>query len=933
MRLCVRTILLLTLLSHAWLSSAAPLTIYDDQLQNGFLDYSYGGAAGDINFASTAQPYAGTKSIAFAGNNFNAVAAAHPTVDYSTASYPTLHFWVHGGTVGGQQLRVYLELDGGVVAQAELDSYIAGGAIVANAWREVTVSLTGAPLSYNGSFDRIDIQSDIGGAQPVLYIDEVTLEQPVAVSALLQVEHGVSVASMTSDRFTWRDSAGKQRVAVLAHNDGQVGPSSPDGYVNHGGALRQYSFVMPDNSTRTATVTTYGNGGYGGFGYVVSHRGDGTSGIPGVDDSPLGYAFTGSFQRVFEGRHHAIFRFTQNYPRYSSTTANPANTQYNVPVTIDWVFATGRDNPLWAITYNLSGVPVNALNDDSRAPYGELNIDGAGATDISGVAWGDRYKFTSTTAPLTLNSDWTWNVANSVPYVKLWIASTNATMGTVLTQRMNEQDAGGGRNPFYHDMTVNWGKTSANGNAGGAYKMPYQGEWPYQANAYSIGTAMSNPNARLTWGTQYGFLGQQAYVVNDGVVQTAPGWDKKSYSTYIVLGAHTTDPVGAQVTQIETIAGLTLSATLGSVVTSGPAGINRAETVTYVPAGYNHVYGALTFTANSNRLDANIAVSNGTSKNPLFIIKSYSGALPTLVKLRGVALVADTDYFASVRADASELWLTLAANLTGATNRLEINPGAGAVAVRGDMSGDGKLDLVLRNYATGQDALWIMNNTAFTSIVDLPALPNLNYRFEGTADFNADGNNDIVLRNYSTGQNALWLMNGTALSSVIDLPALPNTAYRFEGTGDFNADGKPDIILRNYSTGQNAIWVMNGTSVSSIADLPALPNTNFRFESAGDFNADGKPDIVIRNYSTGQNAVWLMNGTALASTVDLPALPNVNYRIDAVGDISGDGKTDLIFRNYTTGLNAVWVMNGTALSSVADLPALPNLNYEFCGPR
>ncbi len=210
---------------------------------------------------------------------------------------------------------------------------------------------------------------------------------------------------MVSDRFTWTDSAGKPRVASLAHNDTGAGPGGV-----RGGALREFQYRMPDDSTRIAGVTNYGNGGYAGFGYVVSHAAN--SSCIG-DDSPLGGYFAGTWQRIFEGRHHAIFRFTQNYPRNCSTTL-PVVAR-TVPVTIDWVFSTGRDNPLWAVTWDLSGVPVNTFWDDSRAPYGELNIDGTGAADIDGVAWGDRYRFTSTAAPVTLDSSWTWNVANTVP--------------------------------------------------------------------------------------------------------------------------------------------------------------------------------------------------------------------------------------------------------------------------------------------------------------------------------------------------------------------------------------------------------------------------------------------------------------------------------------------------------------------------------------
>jgi len=647
---------------------AQDVSIYDDVLQNGFLNYSYGGQPGDIDFGSTAQAHGGAKSIAFTGNAYNAISFAHTTQAFSTASHPTLRLWVHGGASGGQQLRLFLQLNDAVVAQAELDSYISGGALAAGTWREVTVPLGQAPLSYAGSFDRIDLQSDAGGGQPTLYVDDVSLVAGVAQGVgVLQIERGVTVASMVSDRFTWSDSASKPRVAVLAHNDGQVGPTAGV-YENRGGALREFRYQLPDGSTRVAGVTNYDNGGYGGFGYVVSHAANSTC---IGDDSPLGYSFPGLFQRVFEGRHHVIFRFTQNYVRNCSTTL-PVQ-QRTIPVTIDWVFATGRDNPLWAITFDLSGTPVNTFFDDSRAPYGELNIDGQGFTNIDGVAWGDRYRFTTTTAPVTLNSQWTWNVPNTVPYVKLWIASTNATMGLVQTQPLSQQDAGGGRNEYYHDLTPYWNKTSAMGNAGGADVMPWQDSWPYQATSFSIGSFASSNNARLTWGTQYGFLGQQTYDTRNGLVATAPGWPKKSYSTYVVMGTHTADPVGAQVAQVETVSSLALSATLGSVVTSGPAGNARADNMTYVPAGYNPVYGALAFLANANRLDANISVGSGTLRKPLLILGGYTGATyPTSVKLGGVSLASDVDYFASIRSGANELWITLNRDLSGAVNHLEV---------------------------------------------------------------------------------------------------------------------------------------------------------------------------------------------------------------------------------------------------------------------
>ena len=776
----------------------------------------------------------------------------------------------------------------------------------------------------------------------------------VAASAFAQTspivkEHDVTnvVGGMLSDRLTWYDASGQPRVAVLAHNNPSqqgfvVGPGG-----SNGGELREFHYQV-SGQTRIVAASSKQTGG---FGYVVSHPYGTEACVGGHDSSSFGHFTSGTWTRVFEGRHHVIFRFQQNYPRYCTTGAAAEN---DLPVTIDWVFSTGRDNPLWAITYDLSGLSgANVLNDDSRAPYGELMFDGStdpNLTDtIGGVAWGDGNKFTSLTVPVTMDSDWDWSQPNTVPYVKLWMQNADATMGIVQTQTLAQQDAGG-----YFDATP-WGTTSAGfGKAcgpalvgpGNDHKMPCDFNWDYQSINYEFADNSTPTNSpRLAWGTEFGFLGQSSYPVNGNhenwggpySMAMASGYPlpskKKSYSTYVVLGTNSSGPVEAQVAQIENIQSLGLTASIGSVLTGGAGGVNRTvgvndPAVTYAPAGYNHVYGALAFSASNNLLDANISVGNGTLNHPLIIVSGYTGVFPPIVKFNGTALTSDVDYFASQRTSPNELWITLNRNLAGAANDLQLG-----VIASGDFSGDSRNDLVLRNYSTGQDAIWIMNGTSLSSIVDLPALPNTSYRFEGTADFSGDGKPDIVLRNMSTGQDALWIMNGTSLSSIVDLPALPNTNYHFQGTGDFNHDGHPDIMLRNYSTGQDALWIMNGTSLSMIVDLPALPNTNYQFAGAADFNGDGNIDIVLRNYVTGQNALWLMNGTSLSTIVDLPALPNTSYRIDAVGDFNGDGKPDIVWRNYSTGQNAVWIMNGTSLSMIVDLPALPNTNYQFGGPR
>lgn len=695
MRLALGIIAALAFANHA---HATDLVIYDEAFRNGFTgDYSYGGG---YDFASTTVAHGGTRSVAFAGNDFNAVSFTNPGQTFAVSAYPVLHFWIHGGTTGGQQLELFVCSDASAssCADAPLDGFVAGGAIAANQWREVTVPLASPPLSLGGSIGRIDLQNQVTpGVQPTLYIDDVSLvgtggggpdalfadgfDTPQAANLLVD-EHDVSAGGMTSDRFTWRDASGQPRVAVLAHNDAGTGPGG-----THGGELREFRYET-GGGTRIVRASS---SAASGFGYVVSHPISEDHCAAGPDTSMLGHLRAGTWTRVFEGRHHAIFRFHTTYPRYCTTSA--PGTEYDVPVTIDWLFATGRNHPLWAVTWDLSAVPVNALEDDSRAPYGELLFDGSDSegahSTIAGVGWGDRYQFASTTNPVTYDGAWTWNVPNTIPYVKLWTAGVDATMGTVQTQTIAQQDAGG------YFGTDRWGTTSADGDAcppgedgASAHSLPCSYNWPYQSINYSMGEVVGESNdtptnnTRLAWGTNFGFLGQAAYYVQGSQFwggtlpdATAPGWPKKSYSTYVVLGTHTSDPVGAAVGEVETVQTLALSASVGSVATSGPAGVDRADTVTYSPAGYDHVYGALAFVAAGNALDATITVGGGrTLRHPLVVVRGYaSGAYP-VVRLDGAALTMDVDYFPSMRAGAQELWITLNRDLAASGHSLEIVP-------------------------------------------------------------------------------------------------------------------------------------------------------------------------------------------------------------------------------------------------------------------
>src|SRR5882724_8635937 len=249
-----------------------------------------------------------------------------------------------------------------------------------------------------------------------------------------------------------------------------------------------------------------------------------------------------------------------------------------------------------------------------------------------------------------------------------------------------------------------------------------------------------------------------------------------------------------------------------------------------------------------------------------------------------------------------------------------------AVVKIGDFDGDGKADIVWRNTRSGQNCIWLMNGVTIASSAFLPTLADPNWTIAGVGGFNGTLNattgrvkTDILWRNSANGQNAIWVMDGTTVSSTAFMTSV-STAWTIAGVGDYNADGKADILWRNTSNGQNAIWLMNGATISSSAFITTVSDPNWTMVGTGDYNGDGKADILWRNTANGQNAIWFMNGTSIASSAFITQLADLNWIIAGTGDYNGDGSADILWRNTATGENNLWLTTPGADTTPPSVP-------------
>ena len=219
----------------------------------------------------------------------------------------------------------------------------------------------------------------------------------------------------------------------------------------------------------------------------------------------------------------------------------------------------------------------------------------------------------------------------------------------------------------------------------------------------------------------------------------------------------------------------------------------------------------------------------------------------------------------------------------------------------GDLDGDGRDDVLLRN----EDGRWFYypmdGRRHIVSQRGLAALtPNLAWQFAGIGDLNGDGKDDVLLRN-EDGRWFYYPMDGrrpiTSQRGLADLTR--NLAWQPAGIGDFNGDGNDDVLLRN-DDGRWFYYPMDGrrhiVSERGLADLTR--NLAWQPAGIGDFNGDGNDDVLLRN-EDGRWWYYPMNGRRpIVSERGLADLTrNLAWQPAGIGDFNGNGKDDVLVRN------------------------------------
>ena len=251
---------------------------------------------------------------------------------------------------------------------------------------------------------------------------------------------------------------------------------------------------------------------------------------------------------------------------------------------------------------------------------------------------------------------------------------------------------------------------------------------------------------------------------------------------------------------------------------------------------------------------------------------------------------------------------------------------------KGDLTGDGLVDIIWRDSRNGRNKVWRMDGTQRVEVINIKPAKDTDWKLVGTGDFTGDGKEDLLWRHVTDGSNAIWQMNGTDYVSAVFIPERTNLNWVVGGVGDFTGDGKSDILWRNQKNGKNAVWEMDGTAYQREIELVRLRNSKWYAAAVGDLTGDGKVDILWRHGRKGINTVWQMDGSALVGAIPIQKLANNKWQVAGLGDFTGDGRLDILWRHTGNGRNAVWQMQDALYLAVINLPDEDNQYKQPAGP-
>jgi FG-GAP-like repeat/IPT/TIG domain/Secretion system C-terminal sorting domain len=250
----------------------------------------------------------------------------------------------------------------------------------------------------------------------------------------------------------------------------------------------------------------------------------------------------------------------------------------------------------------------------------------------------------------------------------------------------------------------------------------------------------------------------------------------------------------------------------------------------------------------------------------------------------------------------------------------------------GDVDMDGKLDMVVANFASGINYISVFRNTStvgsisFATRIDLPS--GARPYWVAIADVDGDGKPDIVCTNSADNTVSVFRNLSSAAGTISFATKMDFAVGSFPygvAVADVDGDGKPDIAATNYS-GSSVSVLRNTSSVGNVSFVAAVNFTTPNNPSSvalADFDGDGKLDMATSNVTANNFSIFKNTSTSgtisFDTRIDIAGL--TSPLTVAIGDVNGDSKPDLLGAESNGATGGASIFRNTSSSGSISLAA------------
>ncbi|SDD91212.1 FG-GAP repeat domain-containing protein [Glycomyces harbinensis] len=221
----------------------------------------------------------------------------------------------------------------------------------------------------------------------------------------------------------------------------------------------------------------------------------------------------------------------------------------------------------------------------------------------------------------------------------------------------------------------------------------------------------------------------------------------------------------------------------------------------------------------------------------------------------------------------------------------------------GDLTGDGKADIVSADLKTGQLVRRSFNPEQPTTVTGTVIGSGWNtlrlpvVQLDRTYDYDYDGFSDLIAHHKTNKDVLLYWGTGAGIGSRWNMCDDCGGITAASAGGDYTSDGRTDFL---YRASNGELWIAPGLDNGEIGFTTGIRSgtgwNGMSYITGGhDFNSDGKDDLIARQSSTGYLYLYKGRGNGtFESRVKIGTGWNGMREISSVGDLNHDGFADVL---------------------------------------